>query len=111
MMRGVDVLGRAIDAALDDLLAALDVRPSGVDCFVVEPTSSGRPDRVFGGQLLAQAVVGACGAGAEQETPTLHASFLRAGTPGAPLKIQVTRLRDGRSIAVREVAVLEAGEP
>jgi len=111
MMRGVDVLGRAIDAALDDLLAALDVRPSGVDCFVVEPTSSGRPDRVFGGQLLAQAVVGACGTVADKDIHSLHASFLRAGTPGAPLKIEVTRLRDGRSIAVREVAVLEAGEP
>ena len=77
MMHGVDVLGRAIDAALDDLLAALDLRPCGVDCFVVEPTSSGRPDRVFGGQLLAQAVVGACGTVADKDIHSLHASFLR----------------------------------
>jgi acyl-CoA thioesterase-2 len=111
MMAGVDALQRAIDASLDDLLAALDLRPSGDDCFAVEPTSSGRPDRVFGGQLLAQAVMGASETVADKHIHSLHASFLRAGTPGAPLRIDVTRLRDGRSIAVREVTLLEAGEP
>jgi len=111
MMHRVDVLSRAIDASLDDLLTAVDLRPAGEGCFTVEPTSSGRPDRVFGGQLLAQAVVGASRTVADKFIHSLHASFLRAGTPDAPLTIRVARLRDGRSIATREVALLEAGEP
>jgi acyl-CoA thioesterase-2 len=111
MMRGVDVLRRAIKASLDDLLAALDLRPQGEDCFFVEPTGAATSDRVFGGQLLAQAVVGASATVTDKNIHSLHATFMRTGTPGAPLTIQVTHLRDGRSIATREVTVLEAGKP
>jgi acyl-CoA thioesterase-2 len=113
MMDEVDVLRRAINASLDDLLSALELRPCGDDCFVVEPARSGggRPDRVLGGQLVAQAVVGASATVNGKDIHSMHATFLRTGTPGAPLKIEVARLRDGRSIATREVAVLEDGEP
>jgi acyl-CoA thioesterase-2 len=109
-MHGVDVLGKAINASLDDVLAALDLLPCGEDRFVVEPARSGTSDRVFGGQLLAQAVVGAAATVTGKDIHSLHATFMRAGTPGAPLEIKVVRLRDGRSIATREVAILEAGE-
>jgi acyl-CoA thioesterase-2 len=111
MMQGVDVLGRAINASLDDLLAALDLRPQGEDCFFMEPSRAATSDRVFGGQLLAQAVVGASATVTDKNIHSLHATFVRAGTPGAPLTIQVAHLRDGRSIATREVTVLEAGKP
>jgi acyl-CoA thioesterase-2 len=111
MMNGVDVLRRAINASLDDLLVALDLRPCGDDCFTVEPARSGTPDRVLGGQLVAQAVVGASATVSGKGIHSMHATFLRIGTPGAPLTIEVSRLRDGRSMATREVAVLEAGEP
>jgi acyl-CoA thioesterase-2 len=110
MMTGVDVLRRSINASLDDVIAALDLRPCGEDCFAVEPARSGTSDRVFGGQLLAQAVVGASATVTGKDIHSLHATFMRAGTPGAPLKVEVARLRDGRSIATREVVVLEAGE-
>jgi acyl-CoA thioesterase-2 len=111
MMHGVDALRRAINASLDDLLAGLDLRPCGGDRFVVEPSRSGPSDRVFGGQLLAQAVVGGSATVVGKDIHSLHATFLRAGTPGASLTVEVARLRDGRSIATREVAVIEAGEP
>jgi acyl-CoA thioesterase-2 len=111
MMRGVDVLGRAINASLDDLLTALDLRPRADDCFIVEPARAGPSDRVFGGQLLAQAIVGAAATVPDKDIHSLHATFLRAGTPGSPLKVEVTRLRDGRSIATREVAVIEGTKP
>jgi acyl-CoA thioesterase-2 len=110
MMDQVDDLRRAINASLDDLLAALDLRPCADDCFTVEPARSAPSDRVFGGQLLAQAVVGASATVTGKDIHSLHATFLRAGTPGAPLKIEVARLRDGRSIATREVVIHEAGE-
>ena len=113
MMSRVDVLRNAIGASLDELLAALDLRPCGDDRFAVEsaPASGGTPDRVFGGQLLAQAVMGASATVTDKDIHSLHATFLRAGTPGAPLRIHVARLRDGRSIATREVTVLEEGTP
>jgi acyl-CoA thioesterase II len=111
MIGHVDDLGRAIDASLTDLLAALDLRTFGEDRFAVESVSSGTEGRVFGGQLLGQAVVGASATVRDKDIHSLHATFLRAGTPGAPLQIDVTRLRDGRSIAIREVTVLEAGVP
>jgi len=110
MMNGVHDLGRAINASLDDLLAVLDLRPRGEDAFTVEAARAGPTDRVFGGQLLAQAVTGASATVTGKDIHSLHATFLRAGTPGAPLTIQVARLRDGRSIATREVTVLEGGE-
>jgi acyl-CoA thioesterase-2 len=111
MMHGVDVLRRAINASLDDLLAVLDLRPQGNDCFCIEQSRSATSDRVFGGQLLAQAVVGASATVTGKNIHSLHATFMRTGTPGAPLTIQVAHLRDGRSIATREVTVHEAGEP
>jgi acyl-CoA thioesterase-2 len=110
MMTGVDALRSAINASLDDVLAALELRSCGEDRFAVEPARSGTSDRVFGGQLLAQAVVGASATVTGKDIHSLHATFMRAGRPGAPLKVEVARLRDGRSIATREVVVLEAGE-
>jgi acyl-CoA thioesterase-2 len=108
----VEDLRRAIDAALAELLAALDLRPSGHDRFAIGPTdSASRSGRVFGGQLLAQAVVGASATVSDKDIHSLHATFLRAGTPGAPIDVSVARLRDGRSIATREVTVLEDGVP
>jgi acyl-CoA thioesterase-2 len=111
MMQGVDILRSAISASLDDLLTSLVLRPQGDDCFSVEPSRTATSDRVFGGQLLAQAVVGASATVTDKNIHSLHATFMRTGTPGAPLTIQVAHLRDGRSIATREVTVLEAGKP
>jgi acyl-CoA thioesterase-2 len=102
-----DELRRAIATSLDDLLAALDLRPCGDDRFAVAPAASGTPGRVFGGQLLAQAVAGAAATVDGKVVHSLHASFLRAGTPCAPVEVDVTRLRDGRSVATRHVAVHE----
>jgi len=100
----------AMNASLDDLLAALVPRPLGDDRFALAPTTSSTPHRVFGGQLLAQAVVGAAATVEGKDIHSLHAAFVRAGTPGAPVELAVTRVRDGRSIATRQVAVLEDGE-
>jgi acyl-CoA thioesterase II len=109
-------LGAAIGSSLDDLLAAVDLRPLGDDRFALSPSASasGPVRRVFGGQLLAQAVVGAAAtvpSGGGKEIHSLHATFVQAGTPGAPVQVAGTRLRDGRSMATRQVAVLEDGAP
>jgi len=107
----VEDLRMAINSSLTDLLTAMELLPCGDDRFLVEPTGAGRFDRVFGGQLLAQAVMGACATVPDKDIHSLHANFLQAGTPGAPLQVDVARLRDGRSIATREVKVLQEGVP
>jgi acyl-CoA thioesterase II len=101
----------AIQTSLDNLLAALDLRPVGEDRFRLPAESVSMFDRAFGGQLLAQAVVGAAATVEGKEIHSLHATFVKAGCPGEPLEVGVTRIRDGRSFATRQVALLEDGAP
>ena len=108
---GQDVpVGSAIESSLDDLLAAIDVRRCGDDRFTIDPPASSVPERVLGGQLLAQAVVGAAATVEGKDIHSLHAAFVKAGTTGVPVEVVVTRVRDGRSMATRQVTVLEKGE-
>jgi acyl-CoA thioesterase-2 len=95
--------------SLERLLAALDLEVVGEDRFAVRPHPGGLPDRVLGGQLLAQAVLGAAASVEGKDIRSLHAAFVEAGTPGAPVEVVVSRLRDGRSVAARQVTVLENG--
>lgn len=62
---------------------------------------------VFGGQVLAQALM-AAGRTVEQRPPnSLHAYFLRAGVADVPIEYQVCVLRDGRSVSARSVNALQ----
>jgi acyl-CoA thioesterase-2 len=104
-------LDRRISRSLDQLLAALDLRTDGDDRFALAPNPEGLADRILGGQLLAQAVVGACATAPGLLVRSLHATFVKAGTPGASVQVAVDRVRDGRSITIREVTILEDGVP
>jgi len=67
-------------------------------------------DRVYGGQLLAQAIVGA-GADVEGKAPqSLHTAFVKAGVPGRPMEVVVNRVRDGKTMATRDVSIVQDGE-
>lgn len=67
--------------------------------------------RVFGGQVLAQALVAAQrtveGAGAH----SMHAYFLLGGDPSIPIVYDVERVRDGRSFATRRTVAIQHGRP
>ncbi len=97
-------LERAIHAALEGLLRALQLEPLGGDRFRVagEP---GRFDRVFGGQVVAQALVAASATVIGKDPHSLHVYFVEAGAPGVPVELAVDRVRDGRSISTRAVTV------
>ncbi len=102
---GIDAsLERAIHAALEGLLRALELDALGDDRFRVvgEPAQF---DRVFGGQVVAQALVAANATVTRKSPHSLHAYFVEAGTPGAPVELVVERVRDGRSISTRGVTV------
>lgn len=97
----------AIGNALDSLLGALALEPVGADRFRA-CCEIGRFDRVFGGQLLAQAVVAAAATVAPDKQPqSLHATFVDGATVDAPLDVTVDCVRDGRSMATREVRITQ----
>lgn len=100
---------------LDEMIATLDLRniPSGEtkeDLF--EGTSQWMPHgRVFGGQVLAQALIAATRTIADREVHSLHGYFLRPGDIKFPVTYSVDRLRDGRSFSTRRVQGHQKGEP
>ena len=66
-------------------------------------------ERVFGGQVLAQALLAASLTVEERLAHSLHAYFLRAGDPEAPIVYNVDRSRDGRSFSARRVVAIQHG--
>jgi len=67
--------------------------------------------RVFGGQVLAQALLAASSTVEQRLAHSLHAYFLRAGDPDAPIVYSVDRSRDGRSFSARRVVAIQHGRP
>ncbi|MBL8929459.1 MAG: acyl-CoA thioesterase II [Kineosporiaceae bacterium] len=100
---------------LEDLLGILDLRAdpaSGPDSFIGQ--SQPQPwGRVYGGQVLAQALVAAQRTvdpdGERRPVHSMHAYFLRAGDDTEPITFCVERLRDGQSFSARRVLALQFG--
>ena len=67
--------------------------------------------RVFGGQVLAQALLAASLTVEDRLAHSLHAYFLRAGDHNAPIVYDVDRSRDGRSFCSRRVVAIQHGRP
>jgi acyl-CoA thioesterase-2 len=71
---------------------------------------SGFDQRVFGGHLLAQAVLAAgTHAQADQVVESLHLYFLRPGRPDGPIGYPVRTVREGRTRTVFEVRAVQGG--
>lgn len=66
--------------------------------------------RVFGGQVAAQALMAAQRTvDTESGVHSLHSYFLRPGDPAVPIIYDVQRLRDGRSFGARRVVARQHG--
>jgi acyl-CoA thioesterase-2 len=98
-------------SALHDLLAVLDLERLELNLFRGRSPPSGRT-RVFGGQVIAQALMAACRTldVAGRPPHSLHAYFLLGGDPKAPIIYDVDRIRDGRSFTTRRVVAIQHGE-
>ena len=95
---------------LSNLLALLDPERVGENLF--RGLSPAEPaQRVFGGQVLAQALAAAGRTVEKRLCHSLHAYFLRPGDPGLPIDYQVDRSRDGASFAARRVVALQRERP
>jgi acyl-CoA thioesterase II len=95
---------------LDKLLALLDLEKIEHNIFrgLSRDIGSGR---VFGGQVLAQALV-AAGRTVEEERTchSLHGYFILPGDVHAPIVYFVDRLRDGKSFTTRRVTAIQHGQ-
>src|SRR5712691_6512096 len=100
-----------MSSALQDLLTVLDLEPLEVNLFRGRTPPTGR-DRVYGGQVIGQALVAACRTVDANGRPphSLHAYFLLGGDPKAPIIYDVDRIRDGRSFTTRRVVAIQHGE-
>src|ERR1700686_1594431 len=100
----------AATASLASLLSLLDLEPIETNVFRgVSPKD--RWQRVFGGQVLGQALVAASRTVEARECHSLHAYFLRAGDPKTPILYEVDRSRDGLSFSPRRGVAIQHGEP
>src|SRR3954463_13463662 len=96
--------------AVDDLLAILDIEQLEHNLFRGRSPQVGW-QRVFGGQVIGQALVAACRTVDTQrfQPHSLHAYFLLAGDPKVPIVYDVDRIRDGRSFTTRRVVAIQHG--
>src|SRR5215831_15729755 len=82
-------------SAVDDLLSILDLEHLEVNLFRGRSPQS-RWQRVFGGQVIGQALVAACRTVedvAVRPPHSLHAYFLLGGDPKVPIIYEVDRIR------------------
>ena len=93
--------------SLDNLIALLDLEELEVNIF--RGRCSEGWQRVFGGQVLSQALVAAGRTIAEGVCHSFHAYFLRPGDPTIPILYEVDRTRDGRTFTTRRVTAIQHG--
>ncbi len=94
--------------SLDFLVHLLDLEPIEVNIFRGTQPEEER-QRVFGGQVAAQALMAAGRTVAHGQVHSLHAYFLRPGDPKVPILYEVDRIRDGRSFTTRRVVAIQHG--
>ena len=96
---------------LDQLLQVIVPKPVGPDRFRGDNM---HPEafRVYGGQVLAQAVsVALATVEDDRVLHSQHAYFLRPGKTSEPIDYEVERARDGSSFSSRRVVALQRGKP
>ena len=98
-----------MSAPLDELLGLLDLEPIEQDIYRGRNRDVGF-GRVYGGQVLAQALVAAQRTvAAERPAHSLHGYFILPGDVSAPIAYFVDRLRDGSSFSTRRVTAIQHG--
>ncbi len=96
--------------ALDELIDLMDLEELEVNIFRGRSPQEDR-QRVFGGQVLGQALIAAIRTVDEKDriAHSMHGYFLRPGDPNIPILYDVDRIRDGRSFTTRRVVAIQHG--
>lgn len=90
---------------IEELIALLDLEAIEVNVFRGTSPKE-RSQRVFGGQVLGQALVAASRTVESRVCHSLHAYFLVPGDPRVPILYEVDRSRDGSSFSSRRVVAI-----
>ncbi|MEM9743974.1 MAG: acyl-CoA thioesterase II [Pseudomonadota bacterium] len=97
------------DQTVIDVLNLLDLEEIEHNHYRATSPSDGW-QRVYGGQVLGQALVAASRTVPEDRTAhSLHGYFLRPGDIKVPILYRVDRIRDGRSFTTRNVIAIQHG--
>jgi acyl-CoA thioesterase II len=99
-----------MSSAVQDLLNILDLEPLELNLFRGRSPQVGW-QRVFGGQVIGQALVAACRTVEGRVPHSMHAYFLLPGDPKVPIIYEVDRIRDGKSFTTRSVVAIQHGHP
>ncbi|KRC58916.1 acyl-CoA thioesterase II [Nocardioides sp. Root79] len=97
--------------ATQKLVALLDLEQLDTDLFRGQQPETIR-QRVYGGQVAAQALIAASRTVDEGfQVHSLHSYFLLPGDYNVPIIYDVERIRDGKSFATRRVLARQHGRP
>ncbi|MEM7191508.1 MAG: acyl-CoA thioesterase II [Pseudomonadota bacterium] len=97
-----------MSAALDQLLSILDLERLEHNLYRGLSPQIGW-QRVFGGQVIGQALMAAQRTVQNRGVHSLHAYFLCAGDPAVPIIYEADRIRDGKSFSTRRVVGIQHG--
>ena len=93
---------------ISSLISVLDLEQLEVNLFRgYSPQNNWK--RVFGGQVVGQALVAAARTVEDRLTHSLHSYFLLGGDPKVPIIFEVDRIRDGGSFTTRRVVAIQHG--
>jgi acyl-CoA thioesterase-2 len=95
--------------AMDVLIDTLTLERIEVNLYrgTTPPEERGR---IFGGQVIAQALLAAYKTVEGRLCHSLQSYFIRPGDPSVPVLYQVERSRDGKSFTTRRVIAIQHGE-
>ena len=94
--------------AVQSLLSILDLEPLERNLFRGRSPQVGW-QRVFGGQVIGQALVAAARTVEDRVVHSLHCYFMRPGDPSVPIIYEVDRIRDGKSFTTRRAVAIQHG--
>lgn len=97
--------------AIQPLLETLDLERIEVNMFRgLTPEDERNRFRIYGGQVIAQALMAAYRTIEGRFCHSLQAYFIRPGDPKIPVLYEVERSREGKSFATRRVIAIQHGE-
>ncbi|MEZ5341884.1 MAG: thioesterase family protein [Acidimicrobiales bacterium] len=97
---------RISDLTFTDLM---NLEPHGPDTFVGLSPRYPWGGRLFGGQVVAQALRAAQSTVDEEyAVHSIHSYFIRGGTPSEPVRFEVDRIRNGRSFITRRAVARQS---
>lgn len=98
-------------SSLEEVVVLLDLEQLEVGLFRGSQPANSSLERVFGGQVAAQALMAAqLTVPDHRHVHSLHLYFILGGDPGIPIVYDVEKVRDGGSFNTRRVAARQHGE-